>query len=133
MDGDTLVIGAETVRLIGIDAPETDQQCVFDDGSNWPCGERAATALGQLLADGPMTCTVYGRDRWERALAVCRNEGDGRPSINARLVSSGWALAWYPETGAVLGPAFKAEEAAARNAQRGLWRGEFIEPWEWRR
>jgi endonuclease YncB( thermonuclease family) len=53
--------------------------------------------------------------------------------LERTIVSAGWALAWYPERGAVLGPRFDEDEAAASAAGAGIWRGAFIPPWEWRR
>ena len=38
VDGDTLVIGGTRVRLVGIDAPETDQFCLNATGVRWTCG-----------------------------------------------------------------------------------------------
>ena len=52
----------------------------------------------------------------------------GGPELNAWLVSEGWALAYRRYS-----TDYVAEEQAAKEARRGLWRGEFIAPWEWRR
>jgi endonuclease YncB( thermonuclease family) len=38
VDGDTLAIGSTKFRLLGIDAPETDQFCVNGNGDHWTCG-----------------------------------------------------------------------------------------------
>ena len=119
----------ETVRLIGIDAPENEQLCQLD-GQAWPCGHVATTMVYEMVGHTPVTCEVYGHDRYGRALSKCRR--DGR-SLNAAIVEAGWALAWYPERGAVLGPHYDDEEAIAASAGTGLWRGAFIPPWEWRR
>ena len=40
VDGDTLDLSGERVRLIGIDAPELDQSCQRD-GQGWACGDWA--------------------------------------------------------------------------------------------
>ena len=42
------------------------------------------------------------------------------------MVRSGWALAYrrYSDD-------YVEEEAIAQAAQAGLWRGEFVPPWEW--
>jgi endonuclease YncB( thermonuclease family) len=129
LDADTFQVVGETVRLIGIDAPEGEQLCQVD-GQAWPCGQVATTAVYEMVGYAPVTCEVYGRDRYGRALCECLQ--DGR-SLNAAIVQAGWALAWYPERGAVLGPRYDDEEAAAAAAEVGLWRGVFIPPWEWRR
>lgn len=129
LDGDTLELAGERVRLIGIDAPEGRQLCQRGD-REWACGDDAAAALDEMIAGMEVRCDVLGRDRWGRALALCFADG---VELNREMVREGWALAWYPERGAVPGPAYDAEQANAEAAQRGLWSGSFIEPWEWRR
>ena len=44
------------------------------------------------------------------------------------MVRQGWALAYrrYSKD-------YVDEEAAARQARVGMWRGEFVPPWEWRK
>ena len=48
LDGDTLRVGRNSVRLVGIDAPETAQPCVCK-GETTPCGriatEKRAAAI----------------------------------------------------------------------------------------
>ena len=82
-----------------------------------------------MIGADPVSCEVYGRDRWGRALAECFHAGQ---SINAAIVRAGWALAWYPSTGAVLGPGYDDAQAGAAAAGVGMWRGEFVPPWEFR-
>ena len=65
----------------------------------------------------PVRCEVYGRDLWGRALAECFQHGD---SINAAAVLAGWALPWYPSTGAVLGPRYDDAQAEAAEAGAAL-------------
>ena len=127
-DGDSLRIAEERIRLIGIDAPERRQTCRIH-GREWPCGIEARDALRRLVRGRTVTCDVLGRDRWRRALAVCRA---GALEFNREMVRRGWALAWYPKR-AVPGPDYEAEEEEARAAKRGIWQGRFTEPWVWRR
>ena len=70
-------------------------------------------------------CVQKDRDRYERIVARCRQGGE---DLNAWLVSEGWALAYRRHS-----TAYAREKAEARAARRGIWRGEFIPPWEWRR
>jgi endonuclease YncB( thermonuclease family) len=129
VDGDTLDIGDERIRLIGIDAPEDGQTCQVA-GEEWPCGDAATATLATMIGTAEVRCEVYGRDRYQRALAVCYA---GQMDLNGAMVRSGAALAWYPHSGAVAGPSYGTEQAAAEAAGAGMWRGEFTPPWQWRR
>jgi endonuclease YncB( thermonuclease family) len=128
IDGDSLELAGEDIRLIGIDAPEGRQVCQRD-GLEWRCGDDATAALGTLVAGAEVRCDVLGHDRWRRALALCFA---GPVEINREIVRQGWALAYYPERGAIPGPTYDAEQLEAEEAQRGLWSGSFVPPWEWR-
>ena len=48
--------------------------------------------------------------------------------IEAWMVLNGWALAYRRFSTDYLN-----EEAEARAAQAGIWRGAFVAPWDWRR
>ena len=52
VDGDTLKIGGQTIRLYGIDAPELKQTC-----GNWPAGELAQEALALMMIGRQITAT----------------------------------------------------------------------------
>jgi endonuclease YncB( thermonuclease family) len=119
-DGDSLRIGEERVRLIGIDAPELEQTCTIA-AEAWPCGEAARNRLRDLLNAGEVDCRPDGRDRYGRVLAYCDvNDVD----LGGTLVSEGLAVS-YGE--------YLVEELVARSAERGVWRGEFERPEDWRR
>lgn len=128
-DGDTLQIGATTYKLDGIDAPEYDQTCVDDHADPWACGVEARDKLVELIGNRDVHCDdlgpspVYGK--WHAGL--CRIEGESE-SLNAQIVRSGYAVNARPS---VKGH-FEAEEASARNQQKGLWRGCFAAPREFR-
>jgi endonuclease YncB( thermonuclease family) len=66
IDGDSLEVAGEQIRLIGIDAPEGRQLCQRD-GREWRCGDAATAALGELVVGYEVRCDVLGRDRWWRA------------------------------------------------------------------
>lgn len=125
LDGDTFEVAGQRVRLIGIDAPERAQMCQADR-QDWPCGEVATAEVYAMVGGNTVTYEVYGRDRWGRALAECFQAGQ---SLNAAIVRAGWALAWYPSIGAVLGPRYEEQEQAAAAGRAGMWRGTYVEPW----
>ena len=124
IDGDTLEVAGVRVRLYGIDAPESDQSCVAASRS-WPCGREAAAALGGRASTGKIVCDRRDQDRYGRIVAVCWL---GDLNLNRWMVVEGWALAYRRYS-----KAYVADEAAARAARRGMWRGVFVEPWNWRR
>ena len=90
IDGDGLEINGESLRLVGIDAPERKQFC-FPPKGRVACGQLAKQHLENLIDRRRIDCELRGRDKWERWLAVCHVEGE---SLNAAQVSAGWALAY---------------------------------------
>ena len=87
VDGDTIYLAGEKIRIAGIDAPEThDYGCA----SELALGERSAARLRELVNSGALTLTSIDRDedRYGRKL---RNVAvDGR-DVGAVLVSEGLA------------------------------------------
>lgn len=59
VDGDTIELGGETIRINGIGAPEAGQVCTTPEGGSWRCGEAATDALSRLTDNARTTCT-YG-------------------------------------------------------------------------
>ena len=123
-DGDSIQVSGQRIRLFGIDAPESQQLCLAG-GQRWRCGSSATRALRQRIAGRSVVCTERDRDRYGRIVAVCRAGG---VDINAWMVSQGHALAYRKYSTAYVG-----EERSAKAARRGLWRGQFVPPWDWRR
>lgn len=124
INGDTIELHGQEVRLLGIDAPESEQSCWDASGQLWPCGKAATTALSLKIGDGLVTCKGMRKDRDKRLIAVCRA---GDENLNAWLVNEGWALAYRAQSSA-----FVPAEEAAREGARGLWAGAFEPPWVWR-
>lgn len=125
VDGDTLQIGLEVIRLEGIDAPEHEQLCETATGEAYACGVRATAALRRLLKAGPVTCQPDGTDRYGRTLAHCQAGG---LDINREMIRRGWAVAFVRYS-----TEYVVDELDARQACRGLWKGSFQLPWEWRK
>ena len=125
VDGDTIWIDKIKIRLHGIDAPEGNQECRREDGSEYRCGEASTDALRVLVGVGAVHCEGSAYDRYKRLIAVCFS---GSINLNAEMVRQGWALAYrrYSKD-------YVVAEVEAREAKRGIWAGEFEPPWEWRR
>ena len=124
VDGDTLKIGGERVRLHGIDAPETTQTCIKNQ-TIWKCGRQAGEALKSHIDGREVACEGDSRDRYGRLIAVCSLAGK---DLNAWIVREGWAMAYRRYSTDYVD---EEQEAAARGA--GIWAGDFVSPWEWRR
>ena len=125
IDGDTLDLHGQRIRLHGIDAPESGQSCQDADGAAYRCGQRAALALADRIGRRPVTCAPRDTDRYGRAIAVCMADGE---DLNAWMVAQGHALAYRRYSSD-----YVDEEALARRDRRGLWAGAFVAPWDWRR
>lgn len=127
-DGDTLRLNGTTMRLHGIDAPESNQACARA-GQRYGCGREATRALRALVAKGPVRCAARDTDRYGRTIAVCYvDTPSGQFDANAAMVEAGWALAYRRYS-----TDYVAEENRARANNRGMWAGTFTAPWDWRR
>lgn len=124
IDGDSLAMGAERLRIHGIDAPELGQTCERN-GRRYACGEAARDALATILGHAVLDCEQIATDQYRRRIVRCR-DGQGR-DIGAELVRQGWALAFTR-----FSQDYVSHEREARMARRGLWAGSFTPPWDWR-
>jgi endonuclease YncB( thermonuclease family) len=119
VDGDTLRIGGERIRLHAIDAPEIRQSC-----QRGPipvrCGLAARDQLAAIVSGRQVRCEGRQRDKYRRLVATC---SVGGRDLGEAMVRSGWALA-YRRYGLRYVPA----EDTARQARRGLWSMQFQEP-----
>lgn len=127
IDGNTLVVAGTAIRLHGSDAPALAQRCAAQ-GKSYACGELARTALMDLVAGARVRCRPLeggAADRQGRVTATCAAGGF---DLAANMVHTGWAVA-----GPAAPPAYAETERKAREAGRGLWRGDFLPPALWRR
>lgn len=120
IDGDSIVVNGEEMRIKGMDAPEYRQTCQ-EAGQEVPCGKRATAAMKRWLERGPVLCYGAERDRYNRRLVLCRVKGT---DIGRDMVLQGLAVDYglYPE-----------EEKEAARAYRGMWAGTFERPEDYRR
>lgn len=125
IDGDTIVVNGERIRLHGIDAPELDQ-VFWCDGQRLASGPMAMAALEALIAGVPVRCEGIERDRHGRLVAKCF--APNGLDVGGRMVAAGWALAYRRYS-----MDYVDAEAEARAARRGMWRGRFATPWKWRK
>jgi len=125
IDGDTLELRQQRIRLWGVDAPEGRQTCRVDS-QEVRCGQVAANRLDQYIDGRPVTCFAQDEDRYGRVVARCEVAG---VDLGGWLVREGLAVRYARYAGT----AYLIEDAQARRARRGLWAGEFETPEDWRR
>jgi micrococcal nuclease len=120
VDGDTIKVSTgETLRLIGVDTPETR-----DPRRPVQCFGREASARAHALLDGARVRLEHdptqGRvDRYGRTLAYVWLP-DGR-LYNETIIAEGYAHEYTYAIPYRYRDAFRAAERAARAAGRGLW------------
>ena len=132
IDGDTIEVQGERVRLHGIDAPEASQTCqTRPDRLDVPCGEMATDHLRSWIKRAPQVrCVERGTGKYGRIVGLCYLAGgaalDGL-DLSAEMVRAGWALAYrqYSDD-------YADVEEVARAREVGIWGLVFVPPWSWR-
>jgi endonuclease YncB( thermonuclease family) len=121
VDGDSLLVSGDRVRLYAIDAPELDQPC----RTGGPCGQRARAHLAEIVAGRILLCEKRDTDRYGRDVAQCyivEERSDGKTArgedIGRAMVRDGQAMAYRR-----IAETYVADEPA---------RVDFEPPWEWR-
>lgn len=124
VDGDTLALAGERVRLFGIDAPESMQTC-DRGGTAWACGQDAKALLATMIEGKDVTCTARERDDYGRIVATCRA---GESDLSGVMAREGFAVALPQFTTDYLGL-----EARAKQYKLALWGSNFANPADFRR
>ena len=124
IDGDTVHINKNKIRLHAIDAPETNQTC----GKNseiWKCGLESTKFLKKLIGNNKIKCITKSKDRYDRFIGVCYKDN---LDLNSEMVLNGWAIAYrYYSLDYVV------QEEEAKQNKRGIWIGNFEEPYLFRK
>jgi len=125
IDGDTIHIDNNKIRLNGIDAPEKKQICT-KSGDEYSCGSVSTEALIKKIENKPVICHVASnKDRYGRFIGVCFVGGT---NLNKWMVINGYAVAYrrYSKD-------YVQDEEYAKKHKLGLWAGIFLEPEKWRK
>ncbi len=85
IDGDSLEVAGEQIRLHGIDAPEIGQLCSLE-GESWSCGRAAADLLREIIDGQEVDCHSLGRARYQRMITKCKV---GWLDLGAEMVTRG--------------------------------------------
>lgn len=124
IDGDTIHIGNNKIRLHGIDAPEKNQKC-FILNDEWNCGKQSTISLINLINLKKVNCIIIDKDRYSRKIGDCYVD---EININKWMVKNGWALAYRNYSAKYI----EDEEFAKKN-DKGIWQGNFENPWDFRK
>jgi micrococcal nuclease len=133
-DGDTIKVTGNgskvTVRLVGIDAPETSKK---KNQPGQPFSRKSTKYLANLVLNKSVEVKSYGTDRYGRTLGVVFVGGK---NVNLEMVKVGLAEVYRgrPAGGLYLEPYWKAE-AEAKKGGIGMWSlgDKYISPRKWRR
>jgi len=140
-DGDSIHITPKgkkrvIIRLAGIDAPEIKQ----------PFGIASRDKLRSMILNRPAEAKCHKTDRYKRQVCVVYFNGD---DVNLQMVRAGMAwhykeylvragMAWHykeyqSEQSRRQRWGYSRAESKARSGGLGLWGGESIEPWDFRK
>ena len=124
IDGDTIHINKNKIRLHAIDAPETNQTC-NKNSKAWNCGVESTKFLKELIGNNKIECITQGKDRYKRFIGICYKDN---LDLNSAMVLNGWAIAYryYSKD-------YVEEEEEAKQEKRGIWIGDFVEPYLFRK
>jgi endonuclease YncB( thermonuclease family) len=125
IDGDTIEIHSERIRIFGIDAPESAQLCRGSDSVQYRCGTKAANELDRFIGKGVVECIPVNFDRYGRKVATCSVNGR---DIGEWLVRNGLALDWPRYSRGK----YASAQTKAAHEELGVWAGSFTVPWRYR-
>lgn len=127
IDGDSISIDSQQIRLINIDAPEYKQKCLNARNIEYFCGKESAIFLKKILDGRVIRCEYEKKDIYSRILGNCFTKGS---NINETLIKAGMAIIYSFDK---VDEKLKAMEENARLRKYGVWRGTFLEPRKYRK
>jgi endonuclease YncB( thermonuclease family) len=133
-DGDTIKVTGSvnkiTIRLVGIDAPETSRK-KHEPGQ--PFSQKSSKYLSSLVLNKSVDVKSFSTDRYGRTLGVVFVDGK---NVNLEMIKAGLAEVYRgkPAPGLDLEPYWNAE-VEAKKANVGMWSlgNKYVSPKDWRR
>lgn len=126
IDGRTIEIQGQQIRLFGLDVPDRDQPC-YTPKEQIPnrCGLTATEKFKRMVREQTLRCEGDQRDEEGRLIAICYS---ALIEVNEQMVLLGLAMVDPAQ-----GDRYQRMEVVAKKLKDGLWRNQFIPPWEWRK
>ncbi|MFW7354566.1 MAG: thermonuclease family protein [Brucella sp.] len=132
IDGDTISIRQQRVRIAAIDACEKEQSGLLN-GKTWPCGLVARSYLRKMIDGKHVSCRIVDVDRYKRSVGQCFL---GDAVIGNAMVRAGQAeamLRYLPRSHGIDIAEYGYAENAARERLLGMWAADVESPHLYRR
>lgn len=127
IDGDTIRMNDQDIRLWGMDAPEEGRTCTRPDGTTVNVSQTAKAALVSLIGGRPVRCEYRNTDtRYNRPVDVCSVAGT---DLGGAMVEQGHARDWPRYSGGF----YAGHEQRARAVGSGVWAMSCTNLWSGRR
>lgn len=127
LDGDSIKVGVNEVRLVEIDAPEYSQKCFDEKKQEYACGQISRDFLIKLAGGKEVKCFYAQKDKYDRFLGKC---WVGEISINQEILKNGMAVIY---NFAEVDEKMVGFESDAKTKKIGIWRGAFQLPKDYRK
>ena len=123
LDGDTISIREQHIRIAAIDACELDQTGL-KDGQTWRCGVIARSYLRKMIDGQHVRCEIIDQDRYRRLVGQCFI---GDTDVGLAMVNAGLAeamLQYLPSSHPISLVEYGEAENRARGNGLGIWSAE---------
>jgi endonuclease YncB( thermonuclease family) len=124
IDGDTIHISSNKIRLEGIDAPEMKQKCKKSQ-KEYFCGIVSQIKLKEKINNNQVKCISSSKDKYQRYIAICFIKDI---NLNKWMVRNGYAISYKRYS-----KKYVPDEDFAKRNKLGVWSGFFMEPEKWRK
>ncbi|MEO0672046.1 MAG: thermonuclease family protein [Pseudomonadota bacterium] len=126
IDGETIILSGERLRLAGVAAPLANQICRTRRGRPWRCGRSASRLLARFVRGETTTCEAnVSASADGRRLASCKT--GRRDDLSRHLVERGAVFTTDDASSDLI-----AAAAEAKSDRKGIWRGRADRPEEYR-
>ncbi|RWJ74653.1 MAG: thermonuclease family protein [Mesorhizobium sp.] len=132
IDGDTISVGRQRIRIAAIDACELKQTGI-QSGKVWPCGVVARSFLRKMIDSKHVRCEIIDKDQYRRLVGQCfiADIDIGLAMVNAGLAES--MLRYLPRSHSINLVEYGEAENRARDRRLGIWSAEIESPHLYRR